>query len=155
MKLQSFIISNTLYTVLHVHLVNKSLQFHLFRIHNIPLVHPTLKKSFQYNIQEEYLAIRLDKQYISFPLSADIMVCQVSNGQFCHINTPLYTADTSKSCSYALFWQSTKRINTYCTLSIISQTQDKDININENFWAISALESNKKLHITCLKLSYS
>ena len=105
MKLQSFIISNTLYTVLHTPLVDKSLQFHIFRIHNIPLVHPTLKKSFQYNIQEEYLTIRSDKQYISFPPSADIMACQVSNGQYYHINTLLYTADTYKFCSYALFLQ--------------------------------------------------
>ena len=42
-----------------------------------------------------------------------------------------------------------------CTLSIINQTQDKAININENFWAISTLESNKKLYITCLQFSYS
>ena len=150
MKLQLFIVSNTLYTVLHMPLVHKSLQFHLFRIHNIPIVHVMLKKSFQFNIQEEYLAIRLDKQYISFPLSVDIMVCWVSNGQFCCINTLLYTADTPKACSYALFLQNTKKINTFYTLSIINKTQDKAFNINENFWAISTLESKKKLYITCL-----
>ena len=43
MKLQSFMMSDTLYVVLHIPLVDKSLQFHLFRIHNIPLVHPFLK----------------------------------------------------------------------------------------------------------------
>ena len=52
-KLQSFMLSDTLYAVLHIPLVDKSLQFCLFRIHNIPLVHPTLHKSFQYTIQEE------------------------------------------------------------------------------------------------------
>ena len=46
MKLQSFMLSDTLYAVLHIPLVDKSLQFHLFRIHNIPLVHPTLQMSF-------------------------------------------------------------------------------------------------------------
>ena len=73
-------LSDTLYGVLHVPLVDKSSQFHPLRIHNIPLVHPTLQKSFQYTIQEEYLAIRSDGQYISFPVSIDIMACQVSNG---------------------------------------------------------------------------
>ena len=43
----------------------------------------------------------------------------------------------------------------FCTLSIINQTQDKAININENFWAISTLESNQKLYIICLQFSYS
>ena len=154
-KLQSFKISSTLYAVLHIPLVDKSLQSHLFRIQNIPLVHLTLEKSFQYNMQEEYLAIKADKKYISFPLSAGIMVWQGSNGHFCHINTPLYTADTSKVCSYTLFFQNTMRTNIFCTLSIFNQTQVKALNINEKFWAISTLESNKKLYITCLQFSYS
>ena len=62
MKLQSFMISDTLYGILHIPLVEKSLQFHLFRIHNIPLVHCVLKKLFRYSIQEE-----VGKQYISLP----------------------------------------------------------------------------------------
>ena len=73
MKLQSFMMSNTLYVALHIPLVDKSLQFHMLRICNIPLVHPILRKSFRYSIQEEYLTIRLDQQYISFPLSTDII----------------------------------------------------------------------------------
>ena len=144
-----------MYAILYIPLVGKSLQFHIFQIHNVPLVHPTLQKSFQYTIHEEYLAIRLDRQYISFPLSTDIMAYQVSNGQFCHINTPLHTVDTSKSCSYALFLQNRNKIYKLCTRSVINQTQDKAVNINDNFWAISTLESNKKLYITCLQFSYS
>ena len=46
-----------------------------------------------------------DSQYISFSLSTNIMAYQVSNGQFCHINSPIYTVDSSNSCSYALFLQ--------------------------------------------------
>ena len=46
MKLQSFMLSATLYVVLHIPLVDKSLQFKLYRIHNIPLVHPILKEIF-------------------------------------------------------------------------------------------------------------
>ena len=43
LKLQSFMMSNTLYVVLQILLVDKSIQFYLFRIHNISLVHPILK----------------------------------------------------------------------------------------------------------------
>ena len=146
--------SNTLYVVLHIPLVDKSLQFQ-FRICNIPSVHPILKQSFKYLIQEEYLAIRFDEQYISFLLSSDNMACQVSNGQFCFINSPLYTADTSNSCNYALFLQNKEKINQFCTLSVINRTQDEAININGNVWAISTLQNNKKLYIACLQYSYS
>ena len=154
MKLRSFMMLGTLYIVLCIPLVDKSLQFNLFRIHNIPLVHPILKKSFKYSIQEEHLAIRLDTQYISFPLSTDIMACQVSNGQFCHINSPLYAVDTSHSCSYALFLQDKDRINKFCTMSIINQTQYEALNINNNFWAILTLPNSKKLYITCVQYGY-
>ena len=44
MKCQSFMMSDTLYAILHIPLVNKLLHFNLFRIHNIPLVHPIPKK---------------------------------------------------------------------------------------------------------------
>ena len=142
--LQSFMMSNTLYVVLHIPLLDKSIQFHLFRILNIPLSHPNLKKSFRYSIQKEYLAIRSDKQYISFPLNMDIMTCQVSNGQFCHFNSPIYAADTSNSCSYILFYQDKNKINKFCILSVTNQMNDEAININDCFWAISILQNNKK-----------
>ena len=62
------------------------------------------------------------------------MACQVSNGQFCHINSPLYTADTSNLCSYGLFLQDKERINKFCILSVINKRQDESFNINDNFW---------------------
>ena len=96
--------------------LDKSVQFHLFRRHNIPLVHLILKTSFKYSIREEYFTIKLDKQYILFPLSIDIMTCQVSNGQFCLIKSPLYAVDTSNSCSYTLFIQNKDKINKFCIL---------------------------------------
>ena len=33
--------------------------------------------------------------------------------------------------------------------------QDKALNINDNFWAISTFQDNKKLYTTCLQLSYT
>ena len=155
MKLWSFMLSDTLYVVLYIPLVDKSLQFNLYRIHSIPLVHLILKWSFKYSIQEEYLVIRSESQYISFPLDIDIMACQVSNGQFCHISSPLYVADTSNSCSYALFLKERGKINDFYILSVINQTQDEVININDNFWMTSTLQDNKKLYITYLQYSYS
>ena len=77
------------------------------------------------------------------------MACHISNGQFCHINSPLYAEDTSHPCSYALFLQNKDKINKFCILSVINQMQDEAVNNNDNLWAISTLQNNKKLHITC------
>ena len=144
MKCQSCMLSNTLYVVLHIPLVNKSLQFSLYRIHNILLAYLVLKKPFKYSIQEEYLAIRSDLQYMSFPLRPDLKACQISNRQFCCINSCLYTADASISCHYTLFLNDEARINHICILSVINQTYNEAININENFGAISTLQDDKK-----------
>ena len=91
-------------------------------------------------------------EYISFPVSTDILACQVSNGQFCHINSPLYTADISSSCSYALFLQNRDRINKFCLLSMANQMQDEAININDNFGSISTLHSDKRF-TSCLQFT--
>ena len=153
MKLWYFMLSDTLYVVLHIPLFDKSLQCNLCRIHNILLVHPIPKKMFKHSIWEEYLSIKSHSQYILFPINADIMVYQVSNWQFCHINSPLYVADTSNSCSYALLLNNKVKINDFCILSVINQLQDQALNINDNFWAIPTLQDNKKLYITCLQYS--
>ena len=141
MKLRSFMMSDNLYVILHIPLFDKSLQFNLY----IPLVHLILKKAFKYSIQGKYLAIRSDLLYTSFKLNTDIMACQVSNGQFCHINSPLYTTVISNSYSYALFLQDKERINMFCILSVINQTQNEAFDIDNNFWAISTLHDNKNI----------
>ena len=61
------------------------------------------------------------------------MVYQVSNGQLYHINSPLYAADNSNSCSYALFLKDQERINKVCILLVVNQTQDEAFNINDIF----------------------
>ena len=83
------------------------------------------------------------------------MACQVSNGEYCHIDSPLYVANTSNSCSYALCLKNRVKINDFCIISVINQTQDEAINNNDNFGTISILQDNTKLYITCLQYSYT
>ena len=83
------------------------------------------------------------------------MACQVPSGQFCHINCSLYMADTSTSCSYALFLNNKTRINSVSILSVINQTHDEAGSINDSSLAISTLQGDKKLYITCLQFSYT
>ena len=83
------------------------------------------------------------------------MACQVPNGQFCCFHSPLYVADTSKSCSYTLVLNDKTKIKSFYILFVINQMQDEAININDNFGAISTLQDDKKLCLTCLQFSYT
>ena len=49
-KIQALVLTDTLFVIVPIPLVDKSLNFHSYRICNIPLFHPILKKSFQYEI---------------------------------------------------------------------------------------------------------
>ena len=71
-----------------------------------------------------------------------------------HINSHLYVADTSNSCSCSLFLTNKNRINKFCILSVKHQTQEEAWNVNNILGAISVLQDNKKLYITCLQYSY-
>ena len=83
------------------------------------------------------------------------MVCQLSNWQFCWINSSLYTADTSNSCSYVLFLKDRGNINDFYIVSVINQAQDKTLSIYDYFCTVSTLQNNKKLYITCLQYCYT
>ena len=65
----------------------------------------------------------------------------------------LWTPQSPAAMHY--FSKNRNKINIFCTLSAINKTHDKAVNINDNFEAISTLENNKKLYITCLQFSYS
>ena len=154
MKLRLFMMSDTLYVILYIPLVDKSLQCNLYRIHIIPLGQPLLKNHL--NIQYRKNTSQLDQMcnIFHFLVISDILSCQVSNGQFCCINSLLYSVDTSSSCNYALFLQNKDRINKFCTLSMVNQMQDGAFNISDNLWSISTLHDNKKVYISCFQFSY-
>ena len=50
LKIPSFVLMHTLFVILTIPIVDKSLTFYLYKIHNLPLLHPILQKSFQCEI---------------------------------------------------------------------------------------------------------
>ena len=81
--------TDTLFVILTIPSEEKSL-FHLYRNHNIPELHPILKKSFQYEIDHKYFAIRSDLHYITFPDDENVLSCLVSSGHFSRLDTTLH-----------------------------------------------------------------
>ena len=51
LKIQAFVITDTLFVNWTILLVGRSLTFHLYGIHNLPLLCPTLQKIFQFEIE--------------------------------------------------------------------------------------------------------
>ena len=67
LKIQAFISMDTLFVIWTIPLVNESLTFCLYRICNLPLLHPMLLETFQWKMEQRNFAIRSNLHYISFP----------------------------------------------------------------------------------------
>ena len=68
MKVTPIIMENFLLVILTIPLADQSLVMNLYKVHNLPALHPKLHVQFQYQLEGEYLAITKDKQYAPSPL---------------------------------------------------------------------------------------
>ena len=67
MKITPIIMENFLLVILIIPLACQSLVMNLYKVHNLPALHPELNIQFQYQLEGEYLAIPKDKQYAAIP----------------------------------------------------------------------------------------
>ena len=67
MKVTPVIMDNFLLVILTIPLADQSLVMNLYKVHNMPTLHPGLHVQFEYQLEGEYLAITRDKQYAALP----------------------------------------------------------------------------------------
>ena len=72
MKVTPIIMKNFLLVILTIPLAHQSLVMNLYKVHNLPALHPKLHVQFQYHLKGEYLAITKDKQHAALPTAWDI-----------------------------------------------------------------------------------
>ena len=82
-KLTPIVLQDYLMLILTVPLVDQSLHMNLYKVHNIPMLHPTLNVHAQYELEGLYLATMMDGMFISLPTALDIKLCLVTNGHLC------------------------------------------------------------------------
>ncbi len=153
MKIEAFVEQDMLIVILVLPLIDKDLQFDLFKAHNLPLLHPEMKKLFTYDLESPYIALGRDGHYLTLPNHDDVLTCQISNGHFCNLNTPLYPTKDSKFCIYHLLVNDGEKIKENCKLEVSDYTHDSAVSLDQNIWALSVLEPID-LHVTCLSYSY-
>ena len=135
--------------ILTVHLVDQSLHMDLYKVHNLPMLHPTLHVHAQYEIEGSYLATVMDGIFITFPTALDVRVCLMMNGHLCMFNQALYPVEHTNWCIYALFINDRNQIEKNCLLKILNQTTNLAYSLDGYLWAISALAA-EKLQIRCV-----
>ena len=153
MKVTPVIMDNFLLVILTIPLADQSLVMNLYKVHNMPALHPELHVQFEYRLEGEYLAITKDKQYAALPTARDIRICETTERYLCPMNQALYPVDKIEWCIYALYKQDTERIGTYCTIVTTYRHANMAQSLDGYLWAVSSLKE-EKMRIRCLEDSH-
>ena len=135
--------------ILTIPLVDQSLQVNLYKIHNLPMLHPTLNVHAQYELEGTYLATLMEGMFVSLPTALDVKLCLVTNGHLCMFDQALYPLECINWCIYALFINDHDWIRKDCFLKTLNRTTNLAYGLDRYFWAISALAA-EKLQIRCV-----
>ena len=66
-KVTALITDDILFIVMTIPLKDTSLQMNVYKVHNLPLIHPKLNVSVTYELEGKYLAIGHEGHYVSLP----------------------------------------------------------------------------------------
>ena len=82
-KFTPIVLQDYLMLILTVPLIGQSLQMNLYKVYNLPMLHPTLNVHAQYEIEGTYLATLMEGMFISLPSILDVKLCLMTNGHLC------------------------------------------------------------------------
>ena len=143
------VLNDYLMLILTVPLIDQSLHMNLYKVHNLPMLHPTLHVHVQYEVEGSYLATVMDGMFITLPTALDVRLCLMTNGHLCMFNQVLYPVEHTNWCIYALFINNKDQIQNNCLLRTINRTTNLAYSLDGYLWAISAL-ATEKLQIRCI-----
>ena len=94
----------------------------LYKVHNLPMLHPTLNVHVQYELEGAYLVTMMEGIFISLPTALDIKLCLITNGHLCmfdQVHYMLWNIPTG-AYIYVLFVNNTEQIKRNCFLKTLN-----------------------------------
>ena len=148
-KLNPIVLQDYLMLILTVPLVDHSLQMNVYKVHNLPMLHPTLNVHAQYELEGNYFMTLMEGMFILFPTALDVKLCLVTNGHICMLDQALYPVEFTNWCIYVLVINDKNRIRKDCFLKTLNWTINLAYSLDGYLWAVSALAA-EKLQIWCV-----
>ena len=136
--------------ILTIPLVNESLQMNLYKIHNLPLLHPELQVEVTYDLEGEYFVTLMQGMYMTLPGATNIKLCMVSQVHLCMFDQVMYPVNTTTWCIYALFTNDLTKIKKLCHMKLKPHNANLAYSLYGYLWAISSLAATK-IQIRCLR----
>ena len=79
--------------ILTLPLTDQFLEMNLYKVYNLPTLHPELKVEAIYELEGEYLAITKNKLYAALPTARENRICKGTGGCLCLMNQALFSID--------------------------------------------------------------
>ena len=151
-KSYPIVIDDFLMVILTVPLMEEFsfLNVNLYRIHNLPMLHPTLEIQVEYELKGTYFATHMHGMYATIPKETDIKLCMMTQGHLCMFDEALYPVDKINWCIYALFTNDLNKIKKNCKVKTSVQNTNMAYSLDGYLWAISFLVT-EKLQIRCMQ----
>ena len=143
MKITPIVMDDFLLIILTIPLTDQSLEMNLYKVYNLPALHPELKVEFTYELEGEYLAITKNKLYAALPTAREIRICKGTGGYLCLMNQALYPIDRLEWCVYALFTDDKEKKREYCSINTHKRDANKAQSLEGYLWAITAFNPKK------------
>ena len=90
MKVALVVMDDFLLLILTTPLIDRSLQMDLYKLHNLPELHPDLGVQFTYVLEGQYLAISKHGLYAAVPTEYEIRFYVATEEYLCIPNQDLY-----------------------------------------------------------------
>ena len=133
----------------------------LYKVYNLPMLHPTLHVQAQYEVEGTYLATLMEGMFISLPSTLDVKLCLMTNRHLCMFDKALYPVESINWCIYALFINDHDRITRDCLLKTLTRMTNLAYSLDGYLWAMSVLAAEKlqfrcvmEMHIVIINLLY-
>ena len=149
MKITPIVMDDFLLIILTIPLTDQSLEMNLYKVYNLPVLHPELKVEFTYELEGEYLAITKNKLCAALPTAREIRICKGTGGYLCLMNQALYPIERIEWCIYALFTHNEEKKREYCSINTHRRDANKAQSLEGYLWAVTAFEKGK-MQIRCL-----
>ena len=148
-KVTPIVMDDYLMVILTIPLIDSSLNVNLYKVYNLPMLHPKLQIQVEYQLKGTYFATHMHGMYATIPKESDIKLCMMSQGHLCMFNEPLYPVDKIEWCLYALFMNDLSKIDLNCKVIATTQHTNLAHSLDGYLWAVSSL-ATEKLQICCL-----
>ena len=148
-KLMPIVLDDYLMLILTVPLIDQSLHMNLYKVHNLPMLHPTLHVHAQCEMEGSYLATVMDGMYITLPTALDVRLCLVANGHLRMFDQVFYPVERTNWCIYALFINDKDQIQNNCLLRTINRTTNLSLQLGWiplGYKCLSNRKTTNKVH---------